>query len=107
MEGVVVNGSGKEGAPHIVNCRVSGVEGESLVVLMSDEGVGVSTGSACSSGDLKPSHVLMAIGLKPEEAHGSIRFSFSEKISKKDVDYALESFSRVIKKLKRIRKGIK
>jgi len=107
MKGVVINGPGKRGAPHIVNCRVSGVEGEGLVVLMSDGGVGVSTGSACSSGDLKPSHVLTAIGLKPEEAHGSIRFSFSEEISRKDVDYSLEVFRGVIDRLWKIRRGIK
>jgi cysteine desulfurase len=106
MKGIKINGPGKKGAPHIVNCRALGVEGESLAVLMSDKGIGVSTGSACSAGDLKASHVLIALGISQEEAHGSIRFSFSETISKQEVDYVLKSFSQVIEKLRKIRKGI-
>ncbi len=107
MEGVVINGPGKKGAPHIVNCRVGGIEGEGLLVLMSDQGVGVSTGSACSSGDLKASHVMTALGIKAEEAHGSIRFSISEKTSKEDVDYVMGAFKKSVNKLREIRKGIK
>ena len=65
-------------------------------------GVSVSTGSACASGSLEPSHVLMSIGLGPELAHGSIRFSFGKYSTEKDVQYILEHFPPVIDRLRKM-----
>lgn len=106
IDGVVMNGSREKGAPHILSCRVEGAEGEALLFLMNDEGVGVSTGSACASQSLKPSYVLLALGVKQEDAHGSIRFSFSEETKKEEVDYVVEVFLRAIEKLRGIGKGV-
>jgi cysteine desulfurase len=69
-----------------VNVRFDGIEGESIVLMLDKEGIAVSTGSACSSKSLKPSHVLLAVGLKPEQAHGSIRISLGRFNTEKEVD---------------------
>ena len=63
-------------------------------------GVSVSTGSACASGSLEPSHVLMATGVGPELAHGSIRFSFGKYTTKDEIDFVLKEFPPIIKKLR-------
>jgi cysteine desulfurase len=66
------------------------------------EGIAVSTGSACASGSLDPSHVLMATGISPEQAHGSIRMSLGRDTSEKDIDYVIEKLSFVIKRVREI-----
>ena len=77
-----------------------GVEGESILLMLSQKGIAVSTGSACSSGSLEPSHVLRAIGVKPELAHGSIRFSLGRFNVKKDIDCVLKELPLIIKRLR-------
>ncbi len=72
---VRLNGDVTKSIPHILNLSFLGVEGESLLLMLSKQKIAVSTGSACSAGSLKPSHVLTALGLKPEVAHGSLRMS--------------------------------
>ena len=77
-----------------------GVEGESLLLMLDMKGVCASSGSACTSGSLDPSHVLLAIGLKHEVAHGSLRLSLSENNTVEDVDYILEILPPIIERLR-------
>jgi len=77
-------------------------EGEGLVISLDLKGVAVSTGSACSSGSLEPSHVLTAIGKTPDEAHGSLRFSLSSMTSAEDIDYVLNLMPGVVSRLREL-----
>jgi cysteine desulfurase len=90
QEYVRLNGSRIKRSPNNVNVSFSFVEGESLVLMLDMNGVEVSTGSACSSKELQPSHVLLAMGLSPEQAHGSLRFTNSEYTTDEDIDHVLE-----------------
>ncbi|MBW3000233.1 cysteine desulfurase NifS [Candidatus Woesearchaeota archaeon] len=78
------------------------IEGESLLMHLDAKGICVSTGSACSSASLKPSHVLMAIGLEPEIAHGSIRFRLSKYNTEEEIDYVIENLIEIVKNLRAI-----
>jgi len=100
IEETYLNGHPTERLPSIDNFRLSYVEGESLVLLLNDEGIAASTGSACSSGSMEPSHVLLAIGLKPEEVHGSLRISLGKHNTEEDIDYILEVLPRTVKRLR-------
>jgi cysteine desulfurase len=84
------------------NFWFEGVEGESIVIQLDLLGIAASTGSACSTEKLEPSHVLLAIGLRPEQAHGSLRLSLGRWTTEKDIDYALEVLPKVIKRLRKI-----
>lgn len=75
-----------------------GVEGETLLMDLDDEGICASTGSACASGSLDPSHVLLAIGCKHEVAHGSLRLTLGAGNTEEDVDYALEVIPEIVKR---------
>ncbi len=91
-----------------INLGFDFVEGESMVFMMDEKGIACSTGSACSTKDLNPSHVLMAINLKPWKAHGSLRITTGRGTTEKDIDYAVESISEIVKRLREIsplRKG--
>jgi cysteine desulfurase len=90
QEYVRLNGSRTKRSPNNANVSFSFVEGESLVLMLDMNGVEVSTGSACSSKELQPSHVLLAMGLSPEQAHGSLRFTNSEYTTDEDIDHVLE-----------------
>jgi len=86
------------------------VEGEGLLMYLNDKGIAVSTGSACSSQSLEPSHVLTAIGLKHEDAHGSIRFTLSKYNTKKEVDYTIRGLKKIVSNLRKMspwKKGTK
>lgn len=83
-----------------VNVSFSGIEGESLLLMLDANGICASSGSACTSGSLDPSHVLLAIGLPHEIAHGSLRITLSEENSMADVDYILEVLPPIVKKLR-------
>src|SRR3989344_4789444 len=97
-----INSDLKNGLPNNINMSIFGVEGEAMVLMLDKFGIYCSTGSACASLDLVPSHVLLAIGLSPELAHGSIRLSMGRKTIKKDLDYVLKVLPEVIKKLRKI-----
>ncbi|MBQ0110896.1 MAG: cysteine desulfurase NifS, partial [Oscillospiraceae bacterium] len=83
-----------------VNMCFEGIEGESLLLMLDAKGVQASSGSACTSGSLDPSHVLLAIGLKHEVAHGSLRLSFSDVNTIEDADYILEVLPPIIERLR-------
>ena len=99
---VRVNGHPTEVLPNTLNVSFPGAEGESILLGLDMEGIEVSTGSACASGSLEPSHVLMATGVGPELAHGSIRFSLGRDTTEADVDYALEKLPPIIARLRRM-----
>lgn len=84
------------------NCNISieGVEGESLLLMLDMNGICASSGSACTSGSLDPSHVLLALGLKHEVAHGSLRLSINDETTDDDIDYILEVVPRVVERLR-------
>ena len=88
--------------PDIASFIIKGVEGEAVLLMLSDKGIAASSGSACTSGVLKPSHVLIAMGIKPELAHGSLRFSLGKKTTVKDIDYVLEVLPKVVSRLRKM-----
>ena len=88
--------------PNTSNIMVDFAEGEGLVISLDLKGVAVSTGSACSSGSLEPSHVLTAIGKTPDEAHGSLRFSLSAMSTAEEVDYVLEVLPGIVERLREL-----
>jgi cysteine desulfurase len=87
---------------NIASFLFAGVEGESILMALNELGVAVSTGSACSSASLKPSHVLVACGLSQDEIHGSIRVSLSKFTSKEEIDYLIKILPNIIYKLRKI-----
>jgi len=97
-----LNGHPIKRLPNNINFSFPGVEGESLIGLLDFEGIAASTGSACSSEKLQASHVLLAIGLKPEEAHSSLRLSLGRFTTEKDVDYLLAVLPKIVEKLREI-----
>jgi len=88
--------------PGTLNVSFEGVEGEAILLYLDMEGIAVSTGSACSSGSLDPSHVIMATGIPKEFAHGSIRISMGRETTKEQIEYTIEAFKRVITKLRKM-----
>ena len=97
---IKINGDQADLLPNTLNVSFPGAEGEAILLSMDIAGIEASTGSACASGSLEPSHVLMAIGLGPELAHGSIRFSLGWESSLEDVNYILETLPPIIERLR-------
>ena len=97
-----VNGSLEKRLPNNAHFRFSGIEGESLILRLDQKGINGATGSACSTHDLKGSHVLSAIGIKPALSHGSLRLSIGPENSIDDVDYIVESLSEVVAYLRKL-----
>ena len=85
-----------------VNVAFRHIEGESILLKLDMNGIAVSTGSACSSQSLEPSHVLLAIGMRHEDAHGSIRFSLSRENTKEEMDYIVENLKEVVAELRKL-----
>jgi cysteine desulfurase len=88
--------------PNNVNMRFSFVEGESLMLMLDTKGVAVSTGSACSSGSLEPSHVLTALNIPPVEIHGNLRITLGRENTMEEVDYVVENLVEIVDKLRAI-----
>ena len=97
---VRVNGHRTDRLPNNANFCFRFIEGESLLILLDQKGICGSSGSACTSGSLDPSHVLLAIGLPHEIAHGSLRLTLSEKTTKEDIDYTVEELKKIIERLR-------
>lgn len=95
-----LNGDRELRLPGTVNFCFEGIEGESLLLLLDDKGISASSGSACTSGSLDPSHVLLAIGRPHEVAHGSLRLSLSEDITEEEIDYLIKSVKEVVEYLR-------
>ena len=97
---IKINGHPVDILPNTLNISFPGAEGEAILLSMDMQGIEASTGSACASGSLEPSHVLLATGLVPELAHGSIRFSLGWGITEEDIDYIIETLAPIIARLR-------
>ncbi|MBO5798277.1 MAG: aminotransferase class V-fold PLP-dependent enzyme, partial [Clostridia bacterium] len=95
-----LNGDRVNRLPGNVNISFEGIEGESLLLLLDMHGICASSGSACTSGSLDPSHVLLSIGLKHEVAHGSLRLSISEDTTDEEIDFILKTVPPVVSRLR-------
>ena len=102
IDRVQTNGSVTNRLPNVLNLRFESVDGEPLVIGLDMKGVAVSTGSACTSGSLEPSHVLRAMGAPPATSHQSVRFSLGRTNTEQDVDYVLEVLPEIVERLRRI-----
>ena len=91
-----LNGDREHRLPATVNFCFEGIEGESLLLLLDDKGICASSGSACTSGSLDPSHVLLAIGRPHEVAHGSLRLSLGDDVTEADIDYIIQAVTDVV-----------
>ena len=100
--GAILNGHAQNRLPNNINISIPRLEGEAAVIYLDEKGVAASTGSACSSTDLTPSHVVSALGRPREYAGGSLRFSLGRKTTKKDLDYVLRVLPDVVLKLQKI-----
>ena len=97
-----LNGDRDKRLPGNLNISIEGIEGESLLLMLDMNGICASSGSACTSGSLDPSHVLLSIGLKHEVAHGSMRLSIEDDVTDEDIDYILEVIPRVVDHLRKM-----
>jgi len=97
-----VNGDGAPRVPNTTNIYFDGIEGEALVIALDLKGLAVSTGAACSSGAIEPSHVLIAMGLRPDRARASIRFSLGKQTTPQDVDFALSLVPGTVARLREL-----
>ncbi len=102
IEESYLTGHPSQRLPHHASFYFKGIEGESLVLLLDQKGIATSTGSACSSKKLQASHVLLATGIKPEDAHGSLRVTLGRENTEEEVDYFLEVLPEIVEKLREI-----
>jgi cysteine desulfurase len=96
---VTVNGDRQNRLPNTLDVGFKHIEGESILLMLDDLGIAASSGSACTSGSLEPSHVLRAMGIPFTSVHGSIRFSLSRYNTDQDVDYVLQHIPRIVERL--------
>ena len=99
---VKVNGDPQHRVPNTTNISFGYIEGESILMYLNDFGICASSGSACTSGSLEPSHVLRAMKVPFQFAHGSIRFSLSDQTTQQDIDLVLKELPAIIKRLREI-----
>jgi cysteine desulfurase len=107
VPGASVNGSPENRLPNTTNIRFDGIEGEAIVIALDLRGYAVSSGSACSSGAVEPSHVLLAMGLTPEDARSSVRFSLGPENTESEVDGLIEAVGASVAHLRRIAPAVK
>ena len=97
-----LNGDPLKRTPNNINFGFRNVEGEALILTLNTYGVSASTGSACSSGSLEPSHVLLSLGLSPEETHGSLRITLGKNTTQKDISYTFRILKKIVKDLRKV-----
>ena len=97
---VKLNGHPTERLPGNVNYSIKFIEGESILLMLDLNGIAASSGSACTSGSLDPSHVLLAMGLPHEVAHGSLRLTLGDDTTEEDVDYVLDVLPKIVERLR-------
>jgi cysteine desulfurase len=97
---IELNGHPTKRLPNTLNFRVEGIEGEAMILCLDMNLIGVSSGSACTTGSLEPSHVLLAMGIPAELAHGSLRVSLGRGTTENHIDYFLESFPNIVERLR-------
>lgn len=102
IEAIYLNGDPSRRLPNNLNVRLDGIEGESMILMLDMEGICVSSGSACTSGSLDPSHVLLALGIPPENAHGSLRVTLGRSTTEDDIDFFLQVFPPIVARLREI-----
>ena len=100
VSGVVINNHPRRSLPHIAHISVAGLEGEPMLLGLDFKGICASSGSACSSASVEPSHVLIAMGMSREGAQGSLRFSFGKDSTQKDVEYSVSALAEVVEQLR-------
>ena len=98
----ICNGDTDRRLPNTTNLTLPGLRGESLVVALDQQGISISSGSACKAGSPKPTHVLLAMGRTEEQAHCAVRLSLSHDTTSGDVDRTLQSFERVLREMKSV-----
>ena len=94
--------TGEQRLPNNVNFSFQFIEGESMLIMLDMKGICASSGSACTSGSLDPSHVLLAIGLPHEIAHGSLRLSLSHETTREEIDYVVDNLKEIIDRLRKM-----
>jgi cysteine desulfurase len=102
VEGAAVNGHGAPRVPNTTSISFDCIEGEALVIALDLKGLAVSTGAACSSGAIEPSHVLTAMGLRPAQARGSLRFSLGKQSTSEDIEFALSLIALTVARLREL-----
>jgi cysteine desulfurase len=105
VEDAAVNGDGAPRVPNTANLHFDHIDGEAMVIALDLKGVAVSTGAACSSGAIEASHVLVAMGLRPDQARASIRFSLGKQTVAEDIDYALALVPETVARLRELAPG--
>jgi cysteine desulfurase len=95
-----LNGDREQRLPNNVNFSFKFIEGEAMLIMLDMKGICASSGSVCTSGSLDPSHVLLAIGLPHEEAHGSLRLTLSHENTKEELDYVVDTVKEIVGKLR-------
>lgn len=103
IPGIFLNGHREERLPNNVNFCIQNVDGESLLLHLDGKDICASSGSACASGSLEPSHVLLALGRSPEDARGGLRLSLSAENSREELDYVVDSLKEIVDKLRKRR----
>jgi cysteine desulfurase len=102
IEATGVNGEGVRRVPNTTNLYFDYIEGEALVIALDLKGLAVSTGAACSSGAIEPSHVLTAMGLRPDRARASLRFSLGKQNTPEEVDFAVDLVPATVARLREL-----
>jgi cysteine desulfurase len=100
IEAIYLNGTMDSRLPNNLNVRLDGIEGESMILMLDMEGICVSSGSACTTGSLEPSHVLLGLGIPQESAHGSLRVTFGRSSTAEHVDHFLKVFPPIVARLR-------
>ncbi len=102
IPGTELTGHPQKRVPHIASFIIKGAEGEAMLLLLDEYGIAASSGSACTTGSLEPSHVLTAMGFKAEESHGSLRFSLGKDTTEEEIDYLIKVLPEIVEKLRKM-----